>query len=151
MTASSDHIHRIQIYRRDALPRNALYFRRHEIHTLFEELIHKPWGAVRWNPPVDVREDPEAFIIEMDLPGVKAEEVRVVADGKNLTIEGQRKLGVCNEATSHVCERQEGRFARTFEFDDIIEGREIESHWQDGVLKVTIPKPRKEGDGYHGS
>ena len=144
MTASSDHIRRIQICRRGAVPNNALYFRRHEIHRLFEELIHKPWGAVRWNPPVDVREDKEAFIIEVDLPGVKPEEVHIVADEKSLTIEGQRKLGVCDEVTSHVCERQEGRFARTFEFDDVIEGREIESRWQDGVLTVTIPKPKRE-------
>jgi HSP20 family protein len=142
MTAASDHVRRIHIYRREAVQHNALYFRRHEIHSLFDELIHKPWGAVRWNPAVDVREDQDAYTIEVDLPGVKAEEVRIVAEEKSLTIEGQRKLGVCNEVTSHVCERQEGRFARTFAFDDIIEGREIESHWQDGVLTVTIPKPK---------
>jgi HSP20 family protein len=144
MTASSDHIRRIQIYRRDAMQHSGLYFRRHEIHTLFDELIHKPWGVVRWNPPVDVRETKDSFVVEMDLPGVKVEDVRIVTDGRTLTIEGQRKLGTCNDITSHLCERQEGRFVRTFEFDGNIEERKIESRWRDGVLTVTIPKPKQE-------
>jgi HSP20 family protein len=144
MTVSSNHIHRIQILRRDDVREKGLYLHRHEIHTLFDELIHRPWGAVRWNPAVDVRENKDAFIIRMDLPGVKIEEVRIVMEGKRLTIEGQRKLEACDEIASHLCERPDGRFVRTFEFDDDIEGRRIESQWQNGVLTVTVPKSNPE-------
>jgi HSP20 family protein len=109
---------------------------------MFDEMIHRPWGAVHWNPAVDIREDKDAFIIEMDLPGVKAEEVQVLVEGQILAIEGQRQLGQCDEVTTHLCERPDGRFVRTFEFDGNIENRKIESRWHEGVLTVTVPKSR---------
>jgi HSP20 family protein len=145
MTASGDRNRIIQIHRRqEMVERRGLCFHHHEIHTLFEEMIHKPWAAARWNPGVDVRESSEAFLIEMDLPGVRSEDVRIVADGKTLVIEGQRQLAQCDRVATHVCERPDGRFVRTFEFEDDIEKAEIKSHWQDGVLTVTVPKPKGE-------
>ena len=94
MTVSSDRNRRIQIHRRHGIvERPGLCLRHHEIHAIFDELIHRPWGAVRWNPAVDIREDKDAFIVEMDLPGVNTEEVRVVVEGAILAIEGQRQLG----------------------------------------------------------
>jgi HSP20 family protein len=141
MTVSGDRNRRIQICRRHNIaPRRGLYLHHHEIHALFDEMIHRPWGAVRWNPATDVREDNDAFTIEVDLPGVKAEEVQVVVEGRILAIEGRRKLPPCDAATIHLCERPDGRFARLFEFDHEVEDRGIESRWQDGVLTVTIPK-----------
>ena len=145
MTASGDRNRIIQIHRRrETVERRGLCFHHHEIHALFEEMIHKPWAVARWNPGVDVRESNEAFLIEMDLPGVKSEDVRIVAGGKTLLIEGQRQLAQCDKVTTHVCERPDGRFARTFEFEDEVEDKEIESHWQDGVLTVTVPKPKSK-------
>ncbi len=145
MTVSDEHNRRILIHRRrDTVERQDLYFHYQEVHALFDELIHRPWGAVKWNPAVDVRESPDAFTIIMDLPGVKTEEIRIIKDDRILVIEGRRQLEKCNEATAHVCERPDGRFTRTFEFDENIENREIKSHWQDGVLTLTIPKSRRE-------
>jgi HSP20 family protein len=145
MAVSDEHNRRIQVYRRrDTVERRGWYFRHQEVHALFDELIHRPWGAVKWNPAVDVRESKDAFIIEMDLPGVKTEEVRIVKDDRILVIEGRRQLAKCDEATTHLCERPDGRFTRTFEFDENIENREIKSHWQDGVLTLTMPKSRSE-------
>ena len=44
-----------------------------EVERLFDEMIHRPWGFCReirgWNPPVDLYETDEAFILEADLPG----------------------------------------------------------------------------------
>jgi HSP20 family protein len=125
--------------------RRALHFQQHEVHTLFEELIHKPWRTARWNPPVDIRESREAFVIEMDLPGVEAGEVRLLTDGNTLTIEGERELQSCeDERTAHLCERPDGRFTRSFEFNGNIEDRQIESRWQNGVLTVIVPKSKTE-------
>jgi HSP20 family protein len=140
MNTINERNRKIQIHRRrSVMERRGLYVHHHEIHTMFEELIHRPWGMVRWNPAVDVHEDNDTFTIEMDLPGVKAEEIRVVVEGRTLAIEGQRQLRTCDR-TTHVCERRDGRFARTFEFDGDIEERNIGSSWQDGVLTITVPK-----------
>jgi HSP20 family protein len=99
---------------------------------------------VRWNPAVDIREDNDVFIIEVDLPGVDTEEVQILVEGEILAIEGQRQLGQCDAITTHLCERPDGRFSRTFEFEGDLEDRDIESRWQNGVLTVTVPKTKKE-------
>jgi HSP20 family molecular chaperone IbpA len=144
MNTSDDRNRRIQIHRRHGVVEcRGLYLHHHDIHAIFDELIHRPWGGVRWNPAVDIREDKDTFIIEMDLPGVKADEVRVLVEGQVLAIEGRRQLGPCDEATTHLCERPDGRFIRTFEFTGAIENRKIESRWHEGVLTVTVPKNKK--------
>jgi HSP20 family molecular chaperone IbpA len=145
MDVSGDRNRRIQVRRQHGIAeRRGLYLNRYEIHAMFDEMIHRPWGAVRWNPAVDIRENKDAFIIEMDLPGVKAEDVRVLVEGQILAVEGQRQLGPCDEVTTHLCERPDGRFVRTFEFDGSIENRKIESRWHEGVLTVTVPKSQNQ-------
>ncbi len=58
------------------------------------------------------------FIIEMDLPGTQPEKVTIRAQGKILTVEGQRERRQYVKGTSaHLHERCEGRFSRSFEFD----------------------------------
>lgn len=144
MPVSEDRYRRIRICRQHGIiERRDLYVRQQAIHAMFDEMIHRPWGGVRWNPAIDVREDKDAFIIDVDLPGVKAQDVQVLVDGRILAIEGQRNLPHCDEVTTHLCERHDGRFARTFEFDSEIENRPIESRWEDGVLTVTIPKTKQ--------
>jgi HSP20 family molecular chaperone IbpA len=144
MTVSGDRYRRIRICRRHGIAeRQGLYLHHHAIYALFDEMIHRPWGGVRWNPALDVREDKDAFTITVDLPGVKGEDAQVVVEGKILAIEGERKLPQCDETTTHLCERPDGRFVRTFEFENDINDRGIESHWEDGVLTVTIPKTKE--------
>jgi HSP20 family molecular chaperone IbpA len=144
MAVSEDRYRRIRICRQHGITeKQGLYLHRHAIHALFDEMIHRPWGAVRWNPALDIREDQDAFYLIADLPGVKEQDVQVVVDGKILALEGQRKLPKCDEATTHLCERPDGSFVRTFEFESDIENSPIESHWEDGVLTVKVPK-RKE-------
>jgi HSP20 family molecular chaperone IbpA len=145
MHVSSGHNRRILIHRRHGIiERRGLCLHHHDVHAIFDELIHRPWGGVRWNPAVDIREDKDAFIIEMDLPGVTVENVRVVVEGATLSIEGQRQLDRCDDVTAHLCERPDGPFCRTFEFRTEVEHRNIESHWQDGVLTVIVPKTENE-------
>ena len=47
-----------------------------EVDRLFDELIHRPWGFGRtsdeWNPQLDLYETDTAFILEADLPGIRA-------------------------------------------------------------------------------
>lgn len=144
MTGSGDRYRRIRICRQHGITeRQGLYLHHHAIHALFDEMIHRPWGGIRWNPALDVREDQDAFTIAVDLPGVKEEDAQVVVEGRLVAIEGERKLPPCEEATTHLCERPDGRFARTFEFDQDIDEQKIESHWENGVLLVKIPKTRE--------
>lgn len=143
MDAQSEYIRKIQVYQRQTTTgRRAFGFHQYEIHALFDELIHRPWGRARWNPPADIRETGESFVIEIDLPGVNPEEVRIATEGRTLVIEGRRQLKPCDEdRTAHLCERPDGGFARMFEFGETVEGLQITKQWHNGVLTVTVPKP----------
>lgn len=139
---------RPQLIQRQRITRyQGLHFHHHEIHALFEELIHRPWGTTRWNPCVDVWENKDTFVVEMDLPGVRAEETEIRAKDKTLVVAGQRRLRQdVSQAAAVLHERCEGKFARTFAFDFHIEEKDIETQWQEGVLTVVVRKPRQEGE-----
>lgn len=151
MDASGEYIRKIQVCQRQTTTgRRALHFHQHEIHALFDELIHRPWGRAQWNPPADIREDEKAFVIEIDLPGVSDKDVRIRTEGRTLTIEGRRQLRPCDEdRTTHLCERPDGNFVRMFEFRDDLGSERIQSRWQNGVLTVTVLKPMTEWDKHH--
>jgi len=48
--------------------------------------------VMSFNPKVNTREGKEAYHIEVELPGIKKEEVEVKVDGNVLTISGERSL-----------------------------------------------------------
>ncbi|MGE5297233.1 MAG: Hsp20/alpha crystallin family protein [Solirubrobacterales bacterium] len=152
MDASGEYIRTIQVCQRHTTTgRRALHFHQYEIHALFDELIHRPWGRAQWNPPVDIREDDVSFIIEMDLPGVLDSDVQIRTEGRTLTVAGRRQLRPCDEdRTTQLCERPDGEFARMFEFQDDIGRQRVQSHWHDGVLTLTISKSMHGQDGDHG-
>ncbi len=138
-----EYIRKIQVCQRQTTTgRRAFGFQQYEIHTLFDELIHRPWGRAQWHPPVDIRETHESFVIDIDLPGVEPDEVRITAEGKTLAIEGRRELRPCDdERTTHLCERPDGGFARMFEFGQPLAPEAVESRWHNGVLTITVSKP----------
>jgi HSP20 family molecular chaperone IbpA len=63
-----------------------------EVERLFDEMIHRPWGFCReirgWNPSVDLFETTDALVLEADLPGVKAENVKVEVKDGELVLQG---------------------------------------------------------------
>lgn len=141
MHAENAHKRTIQTYRRRVKAGSGQCFYHHEVHTLFEELIDKPWGIVRWHPAADVCETEDAFVIEIDLPGVAEKDVQVWAQGRILVVEGERNVERTEKGRcAHLGERPAGAFARTFHFVHPIEADKIEYRMQDGVLAVTVPK-----------
>ena len=122
-----------------------------EVDRLFEELIHRPWGsplrskADEWNPELDLYETADAFILEVDLPGVKEKDVSVEVDDGDLVLTGRR---VCDRVTAqssfHRHERHEGQFVRRLQLPISVAQQDIHAVFNEGVLRVTIAKPRQE-------
>jgi HSP20 family molecular chaperone IbpA len=146
MNAPGNHDYRTQLCQQRRVTQDrGLQYHHHEIHTLFEELIHKPWGTACWTPPVDVWENEDTFTIEMDLPGMKGDQIEIRVQGRTLTLEGQRERILHTlQTSSRLHERCDGRFSRSFQFDFILEDETIENRWQDGVLTLIVPKPKRE-------
>jgi HSP20 family protein len=124
-----------------------------EVERLFDEIIHRPWGVCRevrgWNPSVDLYETEAAFILEADLPGVKAEDVKVKIEDNDLILQGLRTLEkTASHGQFHTMERSSGHFLRRMKLPESVDKDSIDAEFRDGVLRVIIPKVNKpRGDG----
>jgi HSP20 family protein len=121
-----------------------------ELERMFEEIIHRPWGLARelgpWNPSVDLRETPEAFVLEADLPGVKGEDVKVEVHDGDLVLQGRRILEQSHSnGKFHTMERCSGEFIRRMRLPESIDKEAIQAEFKDGVLCVILPKMKKRG------
>ncbi len=108
-------------------------------------------GANAWTPMVDVRESENELSLEVELPGIRPEEVEITADNGILAIRGEkrneRKEGDEN-SRYHMVERSYGSFMRSFQLPPGLDESKIEADYNDGILSVRIPKtalpqPRK--------
>ncbi len=123
-----------------------------EVDRLFDEIIHRPWGftgrPAEWNPSIDLYETPEAFVVEVDLPGVKKEGVKVEVEGQDLILRGERSSE--RDQTSerfHYQERYSGRFMRRMTLPESVNKDKIEAKFKDGVLRVVLPKVKRKNKG----
>ena len=122
-----------------------------EVDRLFDELIHRPWGFGReaketvWMPQLDLYEDSAAFVLEADLPGVREKDISVAIEDGDLVLRGKRAFErVCDEENFHCRERQSGEFLRRLRLPTFVDQKKIRAEFRDGVLRVTLPKIRKE-------
>jgi len=94
-----------------------------------------------WAPAVDVFEGKDAVKIVAELPGVKAEDVKISLENQTLTLRGEKRQ-VAEEKTErvHRYERTYGAFERTFALPGTIDADRIEASYAEGLLTVTLPK-----------
>lgn len=100
-------------------------------------------GTTRlWDPRVDIHETKDGFVVEVELPGVNKEDVRITVHDNTLTIEGEKKYPHADQKGCE-CHRQErifGRFQRSFALPSAVDADKIEAHFEHGVLSVHLPK-----------
>lgn len=98
-------------------------------------------------PAVNTREDDDAYYIELDLPGVKKEDVEISVDKNILTIKGKREVKDEEEKNDYYrIESAYGTFARSFTLPEKVDSENISASSKDGVVEITIPKLKVEKD-----
>ena len=105
-------------------------------------------------PSLNVWEEGENLKVEVEIPGVKLEDVDVAFNKGELTIKGEKKVEIKESATLHRRERLAGSFTRTMTVPWEIKSDEVSAELKDGILTVTLPKaeaakPRKVAVKYH--
>ncbi len=92
-------------------------------------------------PAVNTREADDAYYIEVDLPGVKKEDISIDVDDNVLTISGERKVEEeRKEDEFYRVESFYGKFERSFTLPEDVDADKIEAEAKDGVLTIRIPK-----------
>ena len=92
-------------------------------------------------PTIDLVETEGEFEMKVDLPGLKPEEVNVEVRDGNLWVSGKREEEKEEKGkTYHRVERRHGEFRRMVSLPTSIDEEKIEAKFEDGVLKITVPK-----------
>ncbi|NLZ38102.1 MAG: Hsp20/alpha crystallin family protein [Firmicutes bacterium] len=96
--------------------------------------------------PVDIQETDKAFVVEAELPGYKKDNITVKFTQGTLVIEAKHEQSIDKEHENKYLyrERSYGSFRRSFGFAEDINEDAIEANFQDGVLKIILPKSNTE-------
>lgn len=94
-----------------------------------------------FNPSVNTREGEFAYHIDVDLPGVKKEDISVKIDNNILTLKGERKSKEeVKKEDYYKMESSFGSFMRSFTVPENVDVENIHAENKDGVLEITLPK-----------
>jgi HSP20 family protein len=92
-----------------------------------------------WQPFADVSEIDDRYVVEVELPGVKRDDISVELSGGALLISGEltekEKTGLLRSRT-----RRTGRFEYRTLLPGEVDADKISAELADGVLTVTVPK-----------
>lgn len=116
-------------------------------------LVDDVWGPERstsglrglgeFRPPADVEETDDAYVVDVELPGVDKKDITVEANGRRLTVSGERKererTGILRRRTRTI-----GQFFYEVVLPNEIADEEIDAKLADGVLTVTVPKSGRD-------
>lgn len=104
-------------------------------------------GITSFAPSVNTREGEFAYHLEVDLPGVKKEDINVDVKDNVLTINGERNFKEeVKEEDYYKVETSFGKFTRSFNLPDSVDVENITANSDNGVLEINIPKKAKQED-----
>lgn len=127
-------------FQRTSLIADPFNFLRQEIDRLFE--VSSSIEGLR--PQFDTKENDNCIEITAELPGVAEEDVNLSLSNGILTVSGEKKSEEKKEGEAyHITERQYGSFSRSLKLPYEPEQNDITASFKDGVLKITVPKPKE--------
>jgi HSP20 family protein len=102
-----------------------------------------PTLGVAFRPLADVEELDDAYVVEIEVPGVKRDQLEIEVSGRRLTVRGERtereRTGILRRR-----ERTVGRFHYEVTLPGDIDEESVEARLDEGVLTVRVPKPETE-------
>ena len=117
---------------------------RRELDSLFEDLAvsdQEEGRSVLWMPRTDVSETENAYVIRMDMPGLKRDDVNIELQNGRLTVSGERKIEHQDKGENvQRIERTYGRFFRSFMLPDASDADNVKARLDNGVLTIEVPK-----------
>lgn len=116
-----------------------------EIEARFEELIRRRWVGGAREVPADVFILGRELVVELDLPGVEQESLRVRLERGELFVEAQRAASLpAEEARPARLERARGALRRRVPLPTAPSEGRVEFQLEAGVLRVRV-RPKEEG------
>jgi HSP20 family protein len=94
-----------------------------------------------WAPAVDISERKDAYLVAVELPGVRVDDLEITVEEGLMTIQGERPVAHDSaEEKVHRVERRYGAFRRSITLPSHVMADAIEASTRDGVLLIMVPK-----------
>lgn len=107
--------------------------------TSFFQGESEPFGESCWCPSADVYRGRDAWLVKVDLAGVRGEDLKLRAEKHQLHLSGVRRdLSLLENQTAYSMEISYNRFQRTIELPIDLSQADIRSEYRDGMLLVLI-------------
>ena len=101
-------------------------------------------GLTGWAPACELREEPGAYVLTAEVPGVPRGSLRLRIEAGVLHVEGERPPAPeTRKAQPLRVERSYGRFARTFRLPGGVDEAVVKARLEHGVLEVRLPKSER--------
>ena len=96
-------------------------------------------------PRADFYSDQEKVYLDVEIPGVKKEDIKISLKDNVLTVSGEKKdlLGKGKNGQVFKTERNFGPFTRNFQLPEGLNTDNIEASFEDGILKIAVAKTVK--------
>jgi HSP20 family protein len=98
-------------------------------------------ATTAWAPALDISERKDAYLVTVELPGLKPEDLDITMEDGLLTIQGERQFThESSEQQFHRVERRYGAFRRSITLPAHVMAEGIQASFEDGVLQILVPK-----------
>jgi len=113
-------------------------------NSVFDDLLTNfpaVWNEGLQAPPVNIHETNEGYHLEVSAPGIAKEDITVNVEGGQLTIGYEKKEEKKSDDYKTVRrEFSQRSFKRNFNVDDQVDTDNIQAKYENGVLKLFLPK-----------
>lgn len=119
------------------------------LNRMFEDVLSRSNGSGEgeeavWHPPVDLHEESGRYVLQVDLPGVSAEEVEIQIENGTLRLRGERRPREGGAESFVRTERPRGPFSVQVALPPSVDARRVRASQRNGVVEVELPKRQSE-------
>ena len=98
-----------------------------------------------WHPTTDIYDTKDNYVLKMELPGLKKEDVNIEFENNTISVSGERKEEKdVQKDDYHWTERYNGKFYRAFRLPKNVDGEKINASMKDGILELKVAKPEEK-------
>jgi len=112
---------------------------KHEVATPAEQTK----AGLIFTPDVDIFESEGEIVLLADMPGVRAQDLKIDLRDDVLTLTGEIAALENADEEDIAIEYEIGTYSRQFTLSEVIDQSKIGAKLKDGVLRLTLPKVAK--------
>ena len=91
-------------------------------------------------PRTDIYEVGDDIILSLDMPGIDQNAIEITLEKNILNVKGYAQIDDLDEYSLTFAEYETGDYERSFRLSDEIAQDKIDARYQDGILRLTLPK-----------